>query len=203
MTKLQLKRGKAEPVKVPLLFADVPIEHDATGKVVRTERQVVAFAMVRPASALEVKEVHAEAAFIARNIAEGAAAAADLAAMIGEELAGDVFSKFGADAAGKQLGLVMLAERCTESWEGVVDESGPAELSRGALAVLLRDAVLADRFESALAAPLHAELAEKNALPPLPNGGGGAAQASAPAAATTASPAPSADAAPAGSAAPN
>jgi hypothetical protein len=142
-----------------------------------------AVAFVRPATSFEYDLAIAGMATISAGLIRGEEAAVHATNILGEEFTGaDFTTKVWIEAAAQRIVLLELALLCTESWDGVVDDSdAPIPVpTKETLALLLRDNETAMRFNATIKSKVHEEIAEGNASAASPNGAAAAAFNSAP-----------------------
>lgn len=149
---------------------------------------------VRAATTMEVERASAEVSLLAQGLVTGAESAMTASVVLGEEFRSADFTDMAwLTAAAKRLALLKLATKCCESWSGIGDENGvELPLNEQNLALLLRDPKIARSISEAIEAPVHAEIAEKNAFTASLNGGAVAGEPIAPNAGAQTSPAPAA-----------
>lgn len=166
-----------------LILNDAPAARDVP--LAGTRDKPTASIRVRPALRFEVDRARSEAGRLLAALIAAEDAAARAAAVLGEDFsAADFADPDWKDAAAEGLSLLALAKLCVDGWTGIAEADGtPVEFDAANLARLLRDPLIASVVRNAIEARVHVERAEKNASPPLPNGEGGAAAASAPTAA--------------------
>lgn len=160
---LKVRKGRPEPTAVPLGGGAV--------------------AFVRAATAFEVDLAIAGTTKITAGLIEGEEAAALATDLLGEEFAGaDFTTRTWIEAAAQRVALLELSMLCTSRWEGIVDENDApvAAPTKEIMALLLRDNDIAARFNAAIRAKVHEEIAEGNASAASLSGGAAAASSSAP-----------------------
>lgn len=128
---------------------------------------------IRPATAFEVARAHAAVTRVVAGLLTAGDAAEQAAAALGDDFRGADFTKpEWVQAATEKLVLLELTVLCADAWSGVcVDDQPIAEPSRALLALLLRDAVIAERIAAALQRAVHAEISEGNGSAASPRGG--------------------------------
>jgi hypothetical protein len=149
---------------------------------VKVELPGAAFAMVRPATTPDVDRARAEIAVLVVGAASNAESLSLVGLILGQDFEiADLTDPVTLKQVTQGLARLKLAHVCTESWSGIGDEDGNAlDLNLPNLALLLRDSVIADKFDAVIERKIHGEISEKNGSAASPNGAAAADEPIAP-----------------------